>query len=465
MKKKLLNLGLFAVTALLIVSCGSDDSEPGDNYVPIVINTNPDQGEVFQNAQLEIDVLANDSNVPSTGSLTANSASSGSAQVMDPNNTPEDPRDDVIMYSPDGEFTGEISFTYTICDEPGRSCATETVTVNVLPFSPVNYDLDAWPFETLTEYNFFEGTLSDLDPVYGVLPYEPISTLFTDYAKKSRQVWMPYGTSATYDADGRILNFPIGTALIKTFYYDNVLPAGNQRIIETRLMILKAEGWIFADYIWNEEQNEGFIDSVGDGGFLELDFIADGEKRSVNYRIPATSQCLTCHKNSEMAIPIGVKPQNLNSEISFEDGLSNQLDKWVEMGYISGNLPADINTVVDWTDESLDMTMRVRSYLDINCAHCHTPGGHCDYRPLRLAFDDSADLVNMGVCVDPQTPVPGYEGDKLITPGDADNSILFFRMTTLEEQFRMPLLGRSLAHDSNLELMREWINSLDPNCD
>ncbi|PQB05415.1 Ig-like domain-containing protein [Aureitalea marina] len=465
MKKKLLALGMLSASLLLVISCGSDDSEPGDTYVPIVINTNPDEGEVFQNSQLEIDVLANDSNVPATGELRANSASSGSAQVMDPNGTPENPRDDVIMYTPDGEFSGEISFTYTICDEPGRSCATETVTVNVLPFSPVNYRLEEWPFETLTEYNFFDGTLSELNPVYGVLPYEPISTLFTDYAKKSRQVWMPYGTSATYDADGSILNFPIGTALIKTFYYENVLPAGNQRIIETRLMILKEEGWIFADYIWNDEQNEGFLDTVGDGGFVELDFVADGENRSVNYRIPATSQCLTCHKNSELAIPIGVKPQNLNSIYSFEDGMSNQLDKWVDMGYISGNLPSEINTVVDWTDESLDMTLRVRSYLDINCAHCHTPGGHCDYRPLRLAFDDSDDLVNMGVCVDPQTPVPGFEGQNLINPGDAENSILFFRMSTQVEQYRMPLLGRSLTHDANIDLMRDWINSLDNSCD
>ena len=89
---------------------------------------------------------------------------------------------------------------------------------------------------------------------------------------------MPDGAQAQYTESYELLQMPVGTILIKTFYYDNVLPAGNQRIIETRLMILKQEGWIFADYIWNEEQNEGFIDSVGDGGFLELDFIADGEK-------------------------------------------------------------------------------------------------------------------------------------------------------------------------------------------
>ena len=465
MKKITISQITFTAVSLLVLACASDDSgtDITDDYVPIEINTNPDEGEVFQNAELEIDVLANDSNLPARGSLAVGNASSGSPVVEDPNNTPDDPRDDVVRYTPNGDFNGEATFTYTICDEEGRSCATETVTVNVLPFSPVNFDLAAWPFETLSEYNFFEGPLADLQPVYGVLPYKPISTLFTDYAHKARQVWMPYETTATYDADGRILEFPLGTVLIKTFFYENVLPDNEQRIIETRLMILKEEGWIFADYIWNEEQNEGFIDAVGDGGFLELEFIEDGVTRFVNYRIPATAQCLTCHKNSEMAIPIGVKPQNLNSDFAFVDGTMNQLQKWMDMGYLN-EVPANINTVVDWTDTSNDLETRVRSYLDINCAHCHTPGGHCDYRPLRLAFDDSDDLVNMGVCVDPQTPIPGFEGDKLITPGDADNSVLLFRMETTEEQYRMPLLGRTLEHDINIDLMRDWINSLDPDC-
>src|SRR5690606_40983413 len=56
-------------------------------------------------------------------------------------------------------------------------------------------------------------------PVYGVLPYEPINALFSDYAHKKRFVWMPYNVKATYVADGDVLDFPTGSVLIKTFFY------------------------------------------------------------------------------------------------------------------------------------------------------------------------------------------------------------------------------------------------------
>ena len=53
--------------------------------------------------------------------------------------------------------------------------------------SPVVLDLASVPYQTLSEYNFFEGTMSDLEPVYGVVPYELINKLFSDYAKKTNQ--------------------------------------------------------------------------------------------------------------------------------------------------------------------------------------------------------------------------------------------------------------------------------------
>lgn len=464
MKMKYFALSLLTSCVLIFTSCSSDDGNGGDAYVPIVINTQPDFAEVFQNAQLEINVFANDSDVPGSGTLSIGTPGSGTAEVLDPNNTPDNVLDDRVRYTPESTFSGETTFRYTICDEEGRSCASETVSINVLPFSPVNFDINAVPYNSLSDYNFFEGPMADQMPVYGVLPYEPISGLFTDYAKKSRYVWMPYEVQAEFNGDGNIMEFPVGTVLIKTFYYNDVLPGMNQQIIETRLMINKPEGWIFADYIWNEAQTEAALDVNGQGGFVEIDWLENGDPKSVNYRIPATSECLTCHKNFGDAIPIGVKPQNLNSQFSYEDGTANQLEKWIDMGYLADNLPADINTVVAWDDTSQSLELRVRSYMDINCASCHTDGGHCDYRPLRLAFEDSADEVNMGVCVDPQTPIPEFKNDKLITPGDADNSILFFRMVTTEEQYRMPLLGRTLAHDEGVEMVRQWINSLTTEC-
>src|SRR5690606_4672518 len=74
--------------------------------------------------------------------------------------------------------------------------------------SPVVLDLTQVPYQKLSDYVFFEEGLKDQKPVYGVIPFEPISSLFTDYALKKRFVWMPKDSKATYTSDGEIFNFP-----------------------------------------------------------------------------------------------------------------------------------------------------------------------------------------------------------------------------------------------------------------
>lgn len=341
------------------------------------------------------------------------------------------------------------------------SCAKDD-TYTPVEISPVNFEIDQVPYQTLSEYNFFEGPINDLSPVYGVLPYDLISPLFSDYAHKKRFVWIPSGVSANYIDDYSVLNFPVGTVLIKNFYYDNVLPSGNSKIIETRLQIRKEEGWVFANYKWNEQQSEANYDLSG--GYVPLEFIENDIQRSVNYFIPSGAQCLTCHKSeNDIGTPIGVKPQNLNRTLNYPDGAMNQLDKWVEMGYLRNTYPPNIDTVVDWEDGSKSLEMRVRSYLDINCAHCHSDNSHCDYRPVRFAFGESSDISNLGVCVEAHEifdPSLTY----IVNPGNAARSILAVRMNSVAQELRMPLLGRTTKHEEGVALIEEWINSLTENC-
>jgi hypothetical protein len=37
-------------------------------------------------------------------------------------------------------------------------------------------------------------------------------------------------------------------------------------------------------------------------------------------------------------------------------------------------------------------------------------------------------------------------------------------MATVEEEYRMPLLGRSLVHQEAVDLIEEWITSLEIDC-
>ena len=251
-------------------------------------------------------------------------------------------------------------------------------------------------------------------------------------------------------------------SLIKNFYYDNVQPSNSTRIIETRIMIRKATGWIFAEYVWNDEQTEAFLDLAGSNTSIE--WMENGVIKSVSsYRIPSEQQCLTCHKVNEQAYPIGIKPQNMNFDYAYSTGTKNQLKKWIDTGYLQNTLPTSIASTVDYNDISKSLELRVRSYLDINCAHCHQNNSHCDYRPMRFAFSETTNLSNMGVCVDTQDMAdfpPALA--KIVNPGNSNRSMLHYRLNTEEESYRMPLLGRSTIHQEGIALIEEWINSLAP---
>lgn len=440
----------------LVISCGSDD-----DYVPLNIEVNPDSITVNQNESIETFILQNDQNLPELGSITLTSPDKGTA-VLNDNNTPNDPSDDSVIFTASPNKDGEDSFQYTICDEV-NNCGTGTVSVNIVSVSDINYDLDAFPYQTLSEYNFFQGDLKNLSPNYGVLPYNLNSSLFTDYAKKKRFVWLPNNTNASFVNDETLLTFPAGAILIKNFYYDNTLPNYSTRIIETRLMIKKAEGWIFAEYVWNDEQTEATLDM--EGSFVDIEWEQDGEIRNVQYRIPNEAECVTCHKINEVPFPIGTKPRNLNLENTYEGGLQNQLDKFVDFGYLAElSSSSNVSSVPNYNDDSFPLENRVRAYLDINCAHCHSDEGHCDYRPIRLDYESTIDYANLGICIPPDESIGEGLGD-IIVPGDPRNSMLHFRINSTDESNRMPLLGRSAVHTEGVELIEEWIEGLTNTCD
>ncbi|WP_339753057.1 hypothetical protein [uncultured Winogradskyella sp.] len=445
---------LFLLTILLLLSCGTDDSLTSLN-----IETAPDSVTLIQNSEIEIFIFSNDSNIPSNGQLTISNPTRGNATIIDPNNTPNNPSDDTIIYVTNPNETGEDSFQYTICDN-SENCKTENVSITITSSSIVTFFTGDTPFQNLSEYNFFEGDLKNLNPSFGVIPYDLISPLFTDYAHKKRFIWMPNGVKANYIDDYSTLDFPTGTALIKNFYYDNVLPNSTTKIIETRIMYKKTEGWEFAKYVWNDEQTEAYFQN--DGSYIDLSWVENNITKTVNYRIPSRAECFVCHNTASIPIPIGPKPQNLNRNYEFADGTMNQLSKLIEFGYLENALPNNIDTTVAWDDTSQSLESRVRSYVDINCAHCHSDDSYCDYRPMRFAYQVNADSENLGVCVEPETQF--IPNSYIVTPNNLDLSILYYRINTTDESLRMPLFGRTLKHEEGVRLVQEWITSLT-NCD
>ncbi|WP_027387013.1 hypothetical protein [Chryseobacterium gregarium] len=347
------------------------------------------------------------------------------------------------------------------------SCKNDEKIESVEPESLfVNFNIDAVPYSKLSTYAFFKGALKNLAPNSKVLPYEPASSLFTDYALKKRFIWMPNGVKASYNGDDQSLNFPVGTVLIKNFYYNTIQPGNTTKIIETRLMIKKSSGWIFAEYLWNDDQTEAELVTGTDftsGSSKNITFRKENsEVMNIDYRIPSETECLACHKLDNKPVPIGVKPQNLNVAYNYPNGLKNQLQKLVDEGYLQ-SYPSNIVSTVNYKDTGKPVDIRLRSYLDINCAHCHQENARCDYRAIRLSFSQTANLSKMGVCVMADEPIdPSLE--RIVTPGNPAKSVMHFRLNSTEESNRMPLLGRRIVHDEGVELLKQWINTLNQNC-
>jgi uncharacterized repeat protein (TIGR03806 family) len=320
-------------------------------------------------------------------------------------------------------------------------------------------------YEFLSEYRFFKGDLRNLEPNNRVLPYELINPLFTDYAQKARFVYIPPGMAANY-TDSGVLDFPVGTVLIKNFYYskNQLVEEPTDRIIETRLLVHRTDGWDALPYIWNEEQTDARLEIAG--GTREMTITHAGEELQFTYLVPNKNQCKGCHINGNTMMPIGPKASNLNSDLAYIDGSDNQLQKWVSESMLAG-LPADpAAPQVVWDDPSSgSLEERSKAYLEINCGHCHSKEGPAATSGLYLVRDEDR-LTHFGVC---KTPVAAGQGSGNntydIDPGNAQGSILVYRMESLDPGIRMPEVGRNLVHREGVELISAWIDAMEFSCD
>lgn len=314
----------------------------------------------------------------------------------------------------------------------------------------------------LSDYNLFVDGAAQ-SPNEGVLPYDLNTPLFSDYALKFRFVYMPGGASAAYDPEG-VFAFSVGTVLVKTFAYpaDMRAPGEDLRILETRLLIRKEAGWVALPYVWNADTSEAVLKKAG--ARIPVSWIhTDGTPRETRYRVPNVNQCKGCHATGKALTPIGPKAGNLNKLFAYESGTENQLDRWASAGYLKGAPdPASVPRLLRWDDpKDGALDARARAYLDVNCAHCHGIQGAADTSGLILDFTEDIP-IRYGVYKRPVAAGRGSGGHAFdIAPGKPDESILLYRMISLDPGIMMPEMGRSLIHGEAITLIREWISEME----
>jgi uncharacterized repeat protein (TIGR03806 family) len=332
-------------------------------------------------------------------------------------------------------------------DFPGQILESETADGN-------------YPYRRLSTYGFFTGELKQLKPVPTVIFYKPASSLFTDYALKSRFIFFPEGAKAQIE-NGDI-RLPQGTVLIKNFYYpaDFRKPEDERRIIETRLMIHEKKGWQAYPYIWNESQTDAVLKVVG--GETEVRYLdLQGKEQVINYLIPNKNQCKSCHNKNEVLSPIGVQVKHLNNEINHGTTSANQLAHWTKLGKLDSfddNLPYP--SMINYEDQSQALSDRAMAYLDINCAHCHSAEGPASTSGLFLNYDQK-DPMKLGINKPPIAAGSGTGSFRFdIVPGKPDESILIHRMKSTKVGVAMPEIGRTTVDQEGVELIRKWISEI-----
>lgn len=310
----------------------------------------------------------------------------------------------------------------------------------------------------LSEYGFFVGKMSALSPSENVFPYELNSPLFSDYAHKKRFIYIPDGSKISYHSTD-IFNFPVGTVLIKNFYYDGDQLVDNAgKIMETRLLIRKPDKWVALPYIWNAEQTEATLEITG--GEVKVALLG---KEPINFQIPNIAQCKGCHEKNGRIEPIGPSARQLNRTNIYEGREFNQLARMKDLGLLD-SLPdlSDIPKLAVWDDPTTgSINDRARAYMEINCAHCHRKEGPAKNSGLYLTVSNT-NPHELGIMKAPVAA--GHGSGNLaydVVPGKPDESITLHRMNSTEASVMMPELGRKLIHTEGVALIREWILNLE----
>ncbi len=290
--------------------------------------------------------------------------------------------------------------------------------------------------QSLSAYNLYQGTMSNLAPSNDTHPVELSAILFSNYAKKQRLLKIPTGTSITQNGSG-IPIFPEGTILAKTFYYylDETDTAQGKQIIETRLLILGEGKWNAATYEWNDSQTDASLKKEGLN--KQVSWIdSQGDSRTIDYRLPSQTECVKCHLNSSEVTPIGPSLRNMQRIVTRNGNSVNQLAHLESIGILNSVDFSQVHSIADYNDLSNSLASRGRAYLDMNCASCHNPDGLPEAEQQKLDFRY-------------ETPL---KATKILKNKN--------KIIEVMESGRMPDIGTTVIDEEGVQLVNDYINSL-----
>jgi putative heme-binding domain-containing protein len=320
----------------------------------------------------------------------------------------------------------------------------------------------------------------------GVLPFSINAEQWSDGATAERWIGVPGSESIRLHEKPRPIpgsqfrratDYPLDTVLVKTLSLEMIEGDPNsRRRIETQALHYDGRDWQGYTYEWNDEQNDAvLVDRLGKERALEIrDASAPGGKRTQTWRFSSRNECLRCHNPwSEYALAFNL-PQ-LNRTHDYGDVSDNQIRTLRHIGILEDVIePANLGAPpgsADWPgspealprltpphDEAAGpLDNRARSYLHVNCAHCHRfNGGGSAY--IYLQHELSL-LDTKAVGVRPTQGTFGIGDAEILAPGDPYRSVLWYRLSKIGPG-HMPHLGSKRIDDRAIALIGDWIRQM-----
>lgn len=334
--------------------------------------------------------------------------------------------------------------------------------------------------QRLSETGLFDDVRAQ-KPATGVIPFEIIEPLFTGATIAER--WI----ALSGQIPGQVLekgtrrdNSPLrdrivvetDSVAVRTVHKTDI--SGRTINVETQILHFNGKVWNPYSYAWNADQTDARL--VPASGAI-IDLAAYGKfSNSEPYRIHSRSECIRCHNSwaggllafslPQLNRPV-LKASSKSTNLSSGDvGSSiNQIDLFRQMGLLAGAIPDDPATterphcraLVASRDSIAEVDLRVRSYLDVNCAHCHQKGaGGTATIDLRFrATPEEAKLIGA-------TPMQGtfeIADAKIVAAGVPEQSVLLYRMAC-EGRGHMPHMGSDGVDGDAVKLVTRWVLSM-----
>jgi putative heme-binding domain-containing protein len=281
-------------------------------------------------------------------------------------------------------------------------------------------------------------------PSPGVIPYSINSPMWSDGAEAQRLLALP-GTESIGFKDDRLV-WPKDAVVAKT------LSLGKRRV-ETQVLHYDGKAWNAYAYLWNAEQTDAdLVEARGREAVIDV----DGKPRP--WTVQARGTCLTCH-NPWPGTVLSITGAQLQRRVDAgEHADTLQVPMLKKLQVLPENFPFSNHPLANpYVPVTAKLDDRARSYLQVNCAHCHRFGGG-GAALIDLRYD--LPIGEMRV-LNVRPALGGFDlpDPYIVCGGDPARSALFYRVSKLGRG-RMPHVGSDAVDVEGTRLLALWIQDL-----